>query len=125
MRLLLDTHALLWWLEDSARLPDHWKSALASPTNRVAVSAASILEIAIKLSLGRLQIDETIDIETLGLRCGFSDLPITAAHAAQLRRLPWHHRDPFDRILVAQAQAETMTLVSLDQNVTAYDVALL
>lgn len=125
MRLLLDTHALLWWLQGSRKLPKAWKDAIADSDNEVYVSAASILEIAIKSSLKKLTIDSKIPLDELPARCGFDDLAISGLHAAAVRELPWLHRDPFDRLLVAQAQCESMVLVSEDDAVRQYDVASL
>jgi PIN domain nuclease of toxin-antitoxin system len=125
MRLLLDTHALLWWLDDNPQLPDLWKTALASPSNRVSVSSASILELAIKRSQGRLQITSELALESLPSACGFADLPVSGAHAAHVENLPWHHHDPFDRLLIAQARVEEMKLVSMDRQIRLYDVELL
>jgi len=124
VRLLLDTHALLWWLLDSPRLPETWRVALASPASEVHVSAASIWEIAIKRSLGKLELPLEEDIATLPERCGFEALPCTAAHAARTEALPAHHRDPFDRMLVAQSLCEQLALVSLDPEIQRYDVSL-
>lgn len=127
MQLLLDTHALLWWLADSPRLKRAWRSAIADPQSRVVVSAASIWEIAIKSSLGQLRLDlgEDLSLADLSDACGFDSLPIRAQHAAGVVELPPLHADPFDRILIAQANAERLTLVSADAAIAAYDVDVL
>ncbi len=125
MRLLLDTHALLWWLDDSPRLPQNWRDAITSPATDVAVSAASILEIAIKLSLKKLRISKSVDLAGIPVTCGFAEIPISGAHAAQVGKLPWHHRDPFDRLLVAQALIEQRALLSKDANIKKYDVQVI
>lgn len=127
MQLLLDTHALLWWLADSPRMKAAWRNAISDAQSRVVVSAASIWEIAIKASMGRLWLDlpENLALEGLASACGFEDLPVRAQHAAAVARLPKHHADPFDRVLIAQAQLEQLTLVSVDQAMAAYEVALL
>jgi PIN domain nuclease of toxin-antitoxin system len=124
MRLLLDTHALLWWLLESPKLPESWRLALASPENDVYVSAASIWEIAIKRSLGKLQLPAQEDIASLPERCHFDSLSCTAIHAARTEALPWHHRDPFDRMLVAQSLCEKLDLVSADPAMRDYEVSL-
>ena len=127
MKLLLDSHVFLWWLEDSALLSARMRSAIAEPRDSISVSAATIWELALKISIGRLKIKapdaERID-EYIGA-CGFTELPVRAAHAAAAARLPRHHNDPFDRLLVAQAQIEGMTLVSADKLIARYQVNVL
>jgi PIN domain nuclease of toxin-antitoxin system len=121
---LLDTHAYLWWLADSPRLSDAARRAIADSSSLVHVSAASIWEIAIKQELGRLQTisaDLVAEIEANQ----FLELPIRGTHAARAAQLPPHHRDPFDRVLVAQAQIENLTLVSSDRAMLAYGVPTL
>ena len=127
MQVLLDTHALLWWLTDSPRLKPTWRRTLGDAQTRVVVSAASIWEVAIKRAMRRLQIDlpEGLALHELAEACGFEDLPVTARHAAATQDLPQHHADPFDRILIAQARLERLTLVSADPAMRAYDVELL
>lgn len=127
MNLLLDTHAFVWWILDSPKLPVFWRKAISSGSNRVAVSSASILKMAIKIAQGKLRLAKDIDmaIENIPAACGFEDLFITSKHAAFVGKLPMLHRDPFDRILVAQAMIEKKTLVSLDKNISAYQVQLL
>jgi PIN domain nuclease of toxin-antitoxin system len=95
--------------------------------NRVVVSAATIWEIAIKRGMGRLQLDLRKDqaLHELAESCGFEDLPVAARHAAAVQSLPFHHADPFDRVLIAQAQLERLTLVSRDRAFKPYDVELL
>lgn len=123
MRLLADTHVLLWWLADDDRLTDRHRTAISDGANSVAFSSVSIAEIAIKASLGKLTAPAAV---TDALRDdGLVELPFTAAHAELLRTLPWHHRDPFDRMLIAQAMAEGLTLASVDHHVRAYAVAVL
>lgn len=127
MQLLLDTHALLWWVADSPKLKASWRKAIGDVEARVVVSAASIWEIAIKTRMGRLSLSLPDGVTLAGLAdaCGFEDLPIRADHAAAEHDLPPHHNDPFDRLLIAQATAETLTLVSADRTMRAYDVKLL
>lgn len=127
MRLLLDTQVFLWFLSDEARVPDDARAAIESPSNPVLVSAVSIWEIAIKASIGRLQIShaDVIKLPHLIETAGFDELPIDARHAAAVVALPMHHRDPFDRLLVAQARVEDLTLVTTDPSIRAYDVRVL
>jgi PIN domain nuclease of toxin-antitoxin system len=123
MRLLLDTHVLLWWLADDDLLADATRDSIADGDNLVVVSAATAWEIAIKQSIGRLDApDDLLDV----LRSNdFEGLSITPAHALAAGRLPLHHRDPFDRMLIAQAIAEELTVVTIDERFGHYDVELL
>lgn len=123
MRLILDTHILLWWWDDSPRLTQDLRDLIADPTHEVFVSAVSIAEIAVKRSIGRLVVrdDFAEGIE----RDGFAELPLRASHSGQLASLPLLHRDPFDRMLVAQAQVEGASLVTVDSMVRQYDVRFL
>jgi PIN domain nuclease of toxin-antitoxin system len=121
--LLLDTHAFLWWLNASPRLGRNARAAIAEPGAFVFVSAASAWEMAVKRETGRL--DSPADVAGAVVRCGFSELSITIAHAVESAELPWHHRDPFDRLLIAQARLEDLTLVAHDERFRAYDVELL
>ncbi|SDJ75485.1 type II toxin-antitoxin system VapC family toxin [Streptomyces indicus] len=122
MRLLLDTHVLLWWLDDSAELTDDIKELLDTEP-AVYVSAVSPWEIAIKQGLGKL--DGPDDLAERARDSQFTALPITAGHGVRAGRLPNHHRDPFDRLLVAQAQIEGMTLLTRDQWIPQYDVQVI
>ena len=123
MKLLLDTHVLIWWLADDPELGHQAREAIADAENTVYVSAVSLWEIAIKQGLGKLDLPEDFH-ETLRAQ-GLSELPITWEHAQQNRSLPRLHRDPFDRMLVAQAQVEQLTLVTCDDEVKRYSVACL
>lgn len=118
MRLLLDTHLLLWWLADAPQLSADHRALIGDGSNDVLVSAVSVAEIAIKASLGKL--DAPTDVTGAVATSGFSELDFTLAHGDALRDLPWHHRDPFDRMLVAQAQIEGLTLLTVDRRVQAY-----
>lgn len=122
MRLLLDTHALLWWLADEG-LNTQAREAIADPANLVAVSAASAWEISIKKALGKLAAPD--DLEQQVQTGGFAPLPISIAHGIAAGRLPRHHEDPFDRILIAQALAEGLTIVTHDKRFEDYGVTLL
>ena len=121
MRLLLDTHALLWWLDDPRLLSEEARNAIKSGENIVYVSAAVIWEIVIKKALGKLDIPS--NIERALATNGFSLLSITVPHALAVQKLPSHHRDPFDRMLIAQALQEGLILVSRDPNILKYRVA--
>lgn len=125
MRLLLDTHVLLWWLTDDDRLGDDCRKAIEDADTVAFVSVASIWEIAIKSSLGRLALDDDIDLTSLATSNGFTDLAVTARHAAAVRDLPHHHSDPFDRVLVAQARLERLTLATADPALPPYRVPIL
>lgn len=121
MRLLLDTHVALWAIADDPRLPGSVRQLIGDPANEIFVSVASIWEIAIKRAIGRgtmpVSSEDALDLFT---RSGYRLLPIEAAHAKAVERLPPLHGDPFDRMLVAQAQAEPLRLVTHDRNVAAY-----
>lgn len=119
MRLLLDTHILLWWVMGDRRLSKALSAALASPENDVAVSAASIWEIAIKRSLGRIDIELEELLSSMDAD-GFTELPLRFAHSLRLESLPRHHDDPFDRILIAQSVADGRRLVTKDAAILAY-----
>ena len=121
-RLLLDTHVLLWWLDGSG-LSDAVVARIADPGELVLVSAASIWEAGIKASLGKLELPGPLG--SVVLEEGFEPLPITFDHAERAGSLPPHHRDPFDRMLVAQALAEGLTLVTHDPAFDPYGVDLL
>lgn len=119
MRLLLDTHVLLWALAAPSRLAKDVAAQLRDPEVEVAYSAISIAEIAIKAAQGR--IDASPDRVLEGAkRSGFRELPLTGRHAARLASLPAHHRDPFDRLLVAQALEEPARLLTADRRLAAY-----
>ncbi len=123
MRLLLDTHALLWWLADDPRLGPSSRALIADPANEVLISVASLWEIVVKLRVGRLEADLAA-IERAIARDGFTRLPLLPAHLAALVGLPTHHRDPFDHLLIAQAISEAALLVSADGNMPLYPVQL-
>ncbi len=123
-RLLLDTNVVVWLLlGDRDAIPKEIVEAISARRNRISVSAVSVWEIAIKRSLGRLEIENGWDRTLMGL--DFNQMPITAEHAAGCEGLPWHHRDPFDRMLVAQAISEQQTIVSADRSLGAYEVEVL
>ena len=122
--LLLDTNVVVWLLlGDREAVPEKIVEAISARENRVSVSAVSVWEIAIKRSLGRLEIEKGWNRWWMGL--DFNQMPITAEHAAGCEGLPWHHRDPFDRMLIAQAMSEHQTIVSADRSLGAYEVEVL
>lgn len=121
MSLLLDTHIVLWWLTDDATLADEIKDRLDREVD-VYVSSATVWEVAIKQALGKL---DPPDLPEQIRDSGFRLLDITAEHGIAAGRLPIHHRDPFDRMLVAQAQIEGLTLVTRDAHIQKYDVDVL
>ena len=119
MRLLLDTHALIWWVGDDSRLGALAREAVASPENDVFASPASVWEIGIKQKKGMLEAPH--DLVAIAMRA-FIEMPITFLHAERAGALPRHHDDPFDRMLVAQAQAEGLTIVTADAAIKRYGV---
>ena len=119
---LLDTHALLWFLDDDAKLPVATKELIGTSPD-VYVSIASFWKVAIKSSIGKLKLNDSITrIMELCSEKKITVLPIKAAHLERLRTLPFIHKDPFDRLLICQAQAEDMTLITVDENIPKYDV---
>jgi PIN domain nuclease of toxin-antitoxin system len=121
-RLLLDTHVLLWWLEDSPELSEDLKDRIDSELE-VHVSAATVWELSIKTALGKLEIPD--DLTEVLEQSGLSELPIRFHHAERAGRLPPVHRDPFDRMLIAQALTERLTLVTRDELIHKYEVPIL
>ena len=120
MNVLLDTNVLLWWLDGAERLSDAALESISDESNDVVVSVATIWEVSIKTSLGKLTVDG--DLRQHIKEQWFRELAIDARHAAEVADLPWHHRDPFDRLLVAQARCEGLTLVTGDRRLAGYDV---
>ena len=123
MNLLLDSHALLWALHDPARLRPDAAEAIRDPAHAVFYSAASVWELELKASIGKLDLPDG----WLGKveETGFLELPVLSTEAAASTRLPWHHRDPFDRVLVAQALAHGLRIATRDSWIPVYDVPLL
>lgn len=122
MKLLLDTHAALWWLADEPRFGENASRHLVDLENQVLLSAVLVWEVAIKRSLGKL--DAPPGLRGLLLGAGALPLPIGLEHAERAEELPWHHRDPFDRLLVAQAMIEDAAVLSHDESFDAYDVSV-
>ncbi len=125
MRILLDTHVWLWMLSEPDRLADDVQEILADPRSTLHLSVASAWEIAIKFGLGKLPLPEppATFVPSRLLRDGVSSVPIEQHHVLRVAELPHHHRDPFDRLLVAQAKADDFTLFTVDQVFGAYDLA--
>lgn len=123
MNLLIDTHVLLWWLDDHPSLSERARAVIADGNNMVFLSAAVIWEIRIKQALGKLKIPanfrQVLDKQPL------ETLAITAEHAHAVKDLPPHHRDPFDRMLIAQATVEGFTIVSGDTNIAKYKIPII
>ena len=122
MTILLDTHAVLWWHSDDRRLSPAARRAIQR-ADLVLVSAASAWEVALKLGSGKLRLDGSFD--EIVIRNGFTELPVTLRHARQFSVVPMRHRDPFDRMLVAQAMTEKAALVSRDRALAAYGIDVL
>lgn len=124
MKLLLDSHAFLWWLGDEPKLKREARLAIADPASVVNVSAATIWELSIKSSLGKLELGG-VDLVAEIAGSDFVELPIAARHSASAAALPRHHDDPFDRMLVAQALLEGLTIVTRDPAFSSYGVPIL
>ena len=122
-RLLLDTHTLLWAIQDDPRLDAEARRVIADRSNEVYVSSASVWEISIKRAQGRLEAPDNLAAATA--QTEFVELPISNLHAELAGSLPLHHRDPFDRMLVAQAKVEDLVLVTRDPHIMSYDVQTL
>jgi PIN domain nuclease of toxin-antitoxin system len=123
MEILIDTHALVWWMLSSSRLSKRAAEVLASSSNRIVVSAVVAWELAIKVNAGKIQPPTLISgLEGAMTQQSFAELPIRLEHAVRAGLLPLHHRDPFDRLLVAQAQALNLPILSADRGLDDYDV---
>jgi PIN domain nuclease of toxin-antitoxin system len=116
---LLDSHVLLWWLGDSPRLSASHREAILG--GDVVVSAVTVAELEIKASLGKIEIPDDLN-EVVG-QLGFGSLPFNSRHASALRDLPFHHKDPFDRMLICQAQVDSLVFLTVDDNCRKYDIA--
>jgi PIN domain nuclease of toxin-antitoxin system len=118
LKILLDTHLILWWCADAPELPAEARTLIQDPGNTVFVSAVSHWEIWLKFSLGKLRLPE--DFAERLAEEKFENLPLTAVHTRGVALLEWHHRDPFDRMLIAQAQSEGLLLVTADEILGRY-----
>ena len=126
MTLLMDTHVFLWWAADEPRLSPRARAEIANPDNEVLLSAASGWEITIKSALGRLELhsEPQVFVPEHVHRNGFGVLPVTLHHSLEVYSLPHHHRDPFDRLLIAQARSEGIPLISGENRLRSYEVEI-
>lgn len=127
MRVLLDTQVFLWWVTNDARLSTRARDLISDGDNEVMISAASGWEIAIKSRLGKIQLPESPErfVPAQVISNGFKSLPILLDHALRVCALPDHHRDPFDRILVAQGQVEHLPIITIDPQIARYDIEVI
>ncbi|AFZ37509.1 PilT protein domain protein [Stanieria cyanosphaera PCC 7437] len=123
MKLLLDTHTLIWWLTNHPTLSQAAKKAISNQDNLVFISAASAWEIAIKKSLGKLTAPDDLEVQIESNN--FQPLPITITHGLAIEELPNHHNDPFDRIIIVQAICESMTVVTRDKKFNLYNISII
>jgi PIN domain nuclease of toxin-antitoxin system len=123
MNIILDTHIILWWLEDNPRLKNSFKNAIADKRNLCFISAASVWEISIKKALGKLDIPS--NYLSVLKKQGFGELPITWEHSQKILSLPMKHKDPFDRMLIAQCIAGGFTILTADGIFAEYKIKML
>jgi PIN domain nuclease of toxin-antitoxin system len=123
MKLLLDTHILIWWLSQERRLSQSEIDLITDSDNFIFVSAATAWEIAVKKMIGKLEAPD--DLPAALAINNFLELPITIEHSQNLYRLPLHHNDPFDRIMVAQAMSEDLTFMTRDPKIALYDIKII
>ncbi len=127
MRVLLDTHAFLWWVLDDDRLSQKARSVISKKSNEILLSAISGFEIAIKASLDKLELPSnpgSFVTEQLGLN-GIKQLPVSMEHSLAVFDLPTYHRDPFDRLIVAQACVEKLPVITMDYQIARYDIDII
>lgn len=128
MKALLDTHTFLWWITDSSQLSQHAREIISNRTNNLYLSAASGWEIVIKASLGKIKLpqDDILPFITEQLTVNaITPLSVQMNHACQVIYLPLYHRDPFDRLIIAQAQLENMPIITADNEIANYDVEII
>jgi PIN domain nuclease of toxin-antitoxin system len=125
MKLIIDTQILIWWLTANKRLPNKAAEIIADGTNEVLVSAASVWEMAIKISLGKIQLSLENDFQERLIANGLMPVAVKLSHALESAKLPLHHRDPFDRMLVAQSLIEDCYLLTTDTQLAAYGKTVL
>jgi PIN domain nuclease of toxin-antitoxin system len=123
VKFLLDTHLLLWWLSNSPLLPDQARRLIGDPNNTIFVSAVSLWEIWLKSSIGKLRVPSGFGRKLAAEP--FEDMPLRAEHTPAVATLEWHHRDPFDRMLIAQAMNENLVLLTADSALGAYGRSVL
>ena len=127
MRALLDTHTFIWWITDDPRLSPRVREIIGNGKNELFLSAASGWEMAIKAKLGRLQLPDSLERfipEQMALNA-IESLPVQMSHALHVYKLPTHHRDPFDRLLIAQAQLENLPILTVDPQISRYPVKVI
>ncbi len=120
---LLDTHTLLWWLGDDPTLTTQAREIISNPQNLIFVSPVNTWEIAIKRSLGKLEAPD--NLEQVILECGFDSIPITIKHTLYIEKLNSYHEDPFDRLLIAQAIVEGLTIITRDSKIAQYQIPVI
>ena len=121
MKILLDTHAFIWFLEGSDRLSEKAKNAIESKTNSSYISIASLWEMAVKVSIGKMDMEMSFDdLNQLAYDNKITILPITFEHTKLISQLPFHHKDPFDRMIITQALVENMPILTIDNYFSAY-----
>ena len=126
MRVLLDTHAFLWFMAGDVKLSRKARNLMSDKNTELVLSSASVWEMAIKASLGRLTLPLPVkDYIAAKVRSGMVILPINWRHAAAVQNLSWHHRDPFDRLIIAQAQLEELPLITADKVFSKYDISVI
>ena len=127
MRLVLDTHVWIWWIAEPERLSEQAVRMIESSENQVFISTASAWEISIKYSLGKIKLQTSIEDFFMSVvpKCDFSTIKVEFIHALRVASLPHHHNDPFDRLLIAQAQIEKMPIVTTDRKFSKYDIDII
>lgn len=120
---LLDTHVFIWWMEKSKKLSNRSYDLINNPKNQIFLSVATVWEMVIKKSKKKLKLTKAIEVGIKTSR--FTSLPIETAHVLGVEKLPLHHKDPFDRILISQAKVENLTLISSDQKIWKYNPPLI
>ena len=120
---LLDTHVFIWAMEESKRLSQDIKDKIINPRNKIFISVATVWEIVIKKAIKQIRLN--FDIETSIRNAGFEVVPIKLPHALGVEKLPLHHRDPFDRVLISQAKAENLILITADRKIWKYRIKIL
>ena len=123
MKYLIDTHILIWFVEVNARLDEYVRSLIANPVNEIYISQASLWELTIKISIGKLSLSISVsELEIFLLDHDFQILETKFLHYDKLQNLPFYHQDPFDRLIISQAQAEDYTIITHDDRFKQYDV---
>lgn len=126
MKYLIDTHILIWFVEGNTRLDEDVRSLIANPVNEIYISQASLWELTIKISIGKLSLSISVsELEIFLINHDFQILETKFLHYEKLQNLPFHHQDPFDRLIISQAQAEDYTIITHDDRFKLYDVKLL